>query len=53
MKLPEVATEGIPPDAVAGILDMTEKVRRRLELKAEAYIEFHGDPNDDLDSNEG
>ncbi|MGN6373673.1 MAG: hypothetical protein ACTHM1_11920 [Solirubrobacteraceae bacterium] len=45
MKLPEVATEGVPPDAVESILAITERVRRRLELKAELYRDFHGDPN--------
>jgi hypothetical protein len=49
MQLPKVATEGIPPGAVASVLTMTEKVRRRLELKAEVYADFHGDPNAEAD----
>jgi hypothetical protein len=52
MELPEVSTEGIPPDAVDGILEIIQKVRPRLELKAELYRDFHGDPNAGLDGDE-
>lgn len=47
MKLPEVQQEGIAPDSVNGVLRMMEPVRKRLELQAEKYTEFHGDPNGD------
>ena len=49
MKLPEVQQEGIAPDAVNGVLKVIEPVRKRLERQAEKYIEFHGDPNGDVD----
>jgi hypothetical protein len=45
--LPEVRTEGIAPDAVEGVLAIMEPVRKRLELNAEKYRDFHGDPNAD------
>ena len=45
--LPEVRTEGIAPDAVQGVLTIMEPVRKRLELNAEKYRDFHGDPNAD------
>ncbi len=45
--LPEVRTEGIAPDAVEGVLTIIEPVRKRLELNAEKYRDFHGDPNAD------
>lgn len=48
MILPEVRTEGIAPDAVQGVLTIMEPVRRRLELNAEKYRDFHGDPNADV-----
>jgi hypothetical protein len=47
MGLPEVRTEGIAPDAVQGVLTIMEPVRKRLELNAEKYRDFHGDPNAD------
>ena len=47
MGLSEVRTEGIAPDAVQGVLTIMEPVRKRLELNAEKYRDFHGDPNAD------
>lgn len=47
-ELPEVAEEGVPPDAAEAVLASLEPVRRRLEREAEKYRDFHGDPNDGL-----
>lgn len=47
--LPEVADEGVPPDAANRVLHALEPVRRRLERESEKYRDFHGDPNDGIE----
>jgi hypothetical protein len=46
--LPEVAEEGVPPEAGTEVLGGLEPVRKRIELDIEKFRDFHGDPNDGL-----
>lgn len=51
MKLPEVTSEGVPPASADPIIATMDKVRRRLELRAEFYREFYGE-SDNADDDE-